>query len=82
MMRILAVLRLLVVIAFYDGTVTVPMNTRELAIRTDTMLIAGFLGEEIRAAVASTECRSLGISDDCSRPKERLYVAKAAPYHS
>lgn len=32
MMRILAVLRLLVVIAFYDGTVTVPMNTSELAI--------------------------------------------------
>ena len=55
---ILAVLRLLVVIAFYDGTVTAPMNTSELAILTDTMLIAG-LSEE-----------------------KRLYVAKAAPYHS
>ena len=59
MKRILAVLGLLVVIAFYDGTVTVPMNTSELAILTDTMLIAGFSEEEIRKVMGDNVKRFL-----------------------
>ena len=43
----------------YDGTVTVPMDTSELAILTDTMLIEGFSEEEIRKVMGDNVKRFL-----------------------
>jgi microsomal dipeptidase-like Zn-dependent dipeptidase len=43
----------------YDGTVTVPMDTSELAVLTDTMLIAGFSEEEIRKVMGDNVKRFL-----------------------